>query len=59
MHIARHIFACEFLKRNKENGLGDLKALSELLGHSSTRTTEVYWNMIFSDDDQMLLASFN
>ena len=59
MHFARHTFACEFLKRNKENGLGGLKALSELLGHSSTRTTELYWNMISSEKDQMMLASFN
>lgn len=58
MHIARHTFACEFLRRNKAHGLSALKALSEILGHSSTKTTEIYWNMISADKDRMLLNSF-
>ena len=58
MHIGRHTFACEFLHRNKKHGLSALKSLSEILGHTTTRTTELYWNMITAEKDEMLLKSF-
>lgn len=59
MHVGRHTFACEFLRRNKGEGLNALKALSNLLNHSSTSITEIYWNMISAEKDKMLLNTFN
>lgn len=59
MHVGRHSFACEFLRRNKHEGLTALKALSSLLNHSSTSVTEIYWNMISAEKDKMLLDTFN
>lgn len=59
MHVARHTFACEFLSRNKNEGLTALKALSNLLNHSSTSVTEIYWNMISAEKDKMLLNTFD
>lgn len=58
-HVARHTFACEFLRRNKTEGLTALKALSSLLNHSSISVTEIYWNMISAEKDKMLLDTFN
>ncbi len=58
MHVGRHTFACEFLSRNKSHGLSALKALSDILGHSSTRTTEIYWDINSSEKDKMLIDSF-
>lgn len=59
MHVARHTFAVEFLRRNKHEGLAALKALSSLLNHSSTKVTEIYWNMISAEKDKMLLDTFH
>lgn len=59
MHVARHTFAVEFLRRNKHEGLIALKVLSNLLNHSSTKVTEIYWNMISAEKDKMLLDTFN
>lgn len=59
MHVGRHTFACEFLRRNKGEGLTALKALSNLLNHSSTSVTEIYWNMISAEKDKMLLNTFD
>jgi integrase len=59
MHTARHTFACEFLRRNKDHGLSALKALKEILNQSSTSVTEIYWNMIQSEQDDMLLSTFS
>lgn len=58
MHVARHTFACEFLRRNKNEGIQVLKILSDLLNHSSTKVTEIYWKMIGDEKDKMLLNTF-
>lgn len=45
-HSFRHMFAIEFLKRNK-----DISLLSNILGHESIATTQIYLKLSF--DEQM------
>lgn len=59
VHAFRAAFACEFLRREKEQGRDGLLALKEILGHSRIETTMVYLRRMERGESMGRMADFS